>query len=76
MSNYIDAIPQAVATIVSACYGEPLSKEAQSSLPANMQEAILTKLENRLVGLAERLTQTFIKAIRDAETAETAKPNG
>jgi uncharacterized ferredoxin-like protein len=68
MSNPTDGIPQAVASIVSACYSATISKAAQSNLPFSHQEEELNKLENRLVSLAERLTQTFIKAIRDADT--------
>ncbi len=57
MSNYLEAIPAAVATIVA-------------SIPKTISlnsDADLDKMQKRIIDLADQLTRTLAKALRDTE---------
>jgi hypothetical protein len=58
MSNYLEAIPPAVAAIVAA---------VPRQLGAAQSEADLDKIQKRVIDLTDRLTRTFAKALIDAQ---------
>lgn len=62
MSNYLEpgpqaAVAQAVATIVSSCFGSVLSKA--TGVPDKERDA----LEQRVINFADQLTRTLAKAL-------------
>ena len=63
MSSYLDAIPQAVATIVSSCYGSLLSGVGKGT-------GYQDEVEKRIVGFTDQLTRTIAKALADAEAGK------
>jgi hypothetical protein len=63
MSNYLDSIPQAVATIVSSCYGAVLSGTGKA--PSYLDET-----EKRITAFADQLARTLAKALLDASAGK------
>lgn len=64
MSNYLDSIPAAVATIVAAVPRQTRAPEG---------DAELDKIQKRVVDLTDQLTRTFVKALGEAQ-AGAGKP--
>jgi hypothetical protein len=58
MTSYLDAIPQAVATIVSACVAQ-----SGQHLNAGSRDAV----DKWAVDLTDKLTRAFTKALGEAE---------
>lgn len=67
MSISIDAIPQAVADIVTACY-IPIFGTAKLSTPDGaVSQDEMDDIEKRIISFTDRLTRIMVKAIVDAQ---------
>lgn len=60
MSSHLDSIPQAVATIVSACYGSLLHAAGKSTTYQDENE-------KRIINFAGELARALAKAIQDSD---------